>query len=267
MEVAHLNEHRLPQPSWQCNSRKLGKASVDASVDKKQMLQEMARGTYQLADCARACFRLRSYKEAAEQRVFDTLGSAGRGDQKKVRRAMNGIVARRIVHAIEQGLTIPGQPILPCRLLKPESRLIACFLVIDLRRSEYFSLESRGGKSPTPALLNVKSVLTRKTGKLVDAPRCQETHAAGRVREATGTAQNLYGQATDAAREATDAAFGYAKDAYDSSGDTFRDGSQAIAKKVQDNPPGPILIASGISFALAQLMTRPLRRPPQRWRY
>jgi uncharacterized protein YjbJ (UPF0337 family) len=65
-----------------------------------------------------------------------------------------------------------------------------------------------------------------------------KTQAAGRVREATGTAQNLYGQAKDAAREATDAAVGYAKDAYDSSGDTFRDGSQAIAKKVQDNPLG-----------------------------
>ena len=94
-----------------------------------------------------------------------------------------------------------------------------------------------------------------------------KTQAAGSVREATGTAQNLYGQAKDTAREATDAAVSYAKDAYENSGDTFRDGSQAIAKKVQDNPLGSMLIAGGIGFALALLMTRPPRRPPQRWRY
>src|ERR1700682_3373266 len=88
----------------------------------------------------------------------------------------------------------------------------------------------------------------------------------GSVREATGTAQNLYGQAKDTAREATDAAVSYAKDAYENSGDTFRDGSQAIAKKVQDNPLGSMLIAGGIGFALALLMTRPPRRPPpRRW--
>jgi len=90
-----------------------------------------------------------------------------------------------------------------------------------------------------------------------------KTEAAGRVREATDTAQNIYGQAKDAAREATDAAVSYAKDAYENSGDTFRDGSQAIAKRVKDNPLGSMLIAGGIGFALALLMTR----PPRRWRY
>jgi ElaB/YqjD/DUF883 family membrane-anchored ribosome-binding protein len=79
--------------------------------------------------------------------------------------------------------------------------------------------------------------------------------------------QNLYGQAKDAARDATDAAVGIAKDAYENSGDTLRDGSQAVAKKVQDNPLGALLVAGGIGFALAMLMTRPPRRPPQRWRY
>jgi uncharacterized protein YjbJ (UPF0337 family) len=93
-----------------------------------------------------------------------------------------------------------------------------------------------------------------------------KTEAAGRVREAAGTAQNLYGQAKDAAREATEAAVGYAKEAYENSGDTFRDGSQAIAKKVQENPLGSMLIAGGIGFALALLMTRPPRRPLQRRR-
>ena len=94
-----------------------------------------------------------------------------------------------------------------------------------------------------------------------------KTQAAGSVREATGTAQNLYGQAKDTAREATDAAVSYAKDAYENSGDTFRDGSQVIAKKVQDNPLGSMLIAGGIGFALALLMTRQPPRPTRRQRY
>ena len=59
----------------------------------------------------------------------------------------------------------------------------------------------------------------------------------------------------------------YAKDAYDNSGDTLRDGSQAIAKKVQENPLSALLIAGGIGFALALLLASPARRPPPRSRY
>jgi uncharacterized protein YjbJ (UPF0337 family) len=94
-----------------------------------------------------------------------------------------------------------------------------------------------------------------------------ETKASGRVREAAGTVQNLYGQAKDTAKDASDAAIGYAKDAYDNSGDTLRGGSEAVAKQVRDNPLGALLLAGGIGFALAMLMTRPPRRPPPRWRY
>jgi hypothetical protein len=36
---------------------------------------------------------------------------------------------------------------------------------------------------------------------------------------------------------------------------------------VQENPLGSMLIAGGIGFALALLMTRPPRRPPLRQRY
>ena len=46
------------------------------------------------------------------------------------------------------------------------------------------------------------------------------------------------------------------RDAYENSGDTLRDGSQAVARKVQDNPLGSLLVAGGIGFALALLMTR-----------
>jgi hypothetical protein len=52
----------------------------------------------------------------------------------------------------------------------------------------------------------------------------------------------------------------------ENSGETLREGSEVVAKKVQDNPLGALLIAAGIGFALAMLMTRPPRRPPQRWR-
>jgi uncharacterized protein YjbJ (UPF0337 family) len=88
-----------------------------------------------------------------------------------------------------------------------------------------------------------------------------QTSASGRAREASGTVQNLYGQAKDAARSAGDAAASLAKDAYDNSGDTFRDGSKIVAKQVRDNPLGALLIAGGIGFALAMIMTRPPRRP------
>ena len=94
-----------------------------------------------------------------------------------------------------------------------------------------------------------------------------KTQATGRAREAAGTVQNLYGQAKDVARDATDAAVNYAKDAYDSSGDTLRGGQQTVARTVQENPLGALLVAGGIGFALALLMTRPPRRPPPRWRY
>jgi uncharacterized protein YjbJ (UPF0337 family) len=93
-----------------------------------------------------------------------------------------------------------------------------------------------------------------------------KTQAEGRAREAAGTVQNLYGQAKDAVSDATDAAVNYAKDAYGNPGDTIRGSQKAVAQTVQDNPLGALLIAGGIGFALALMMTRPPRRPPSRWR-
>ena len=114
---------------------------------------------------------------------------------------------------------------------------------------------------------SAKDLAGKVEGTVGDIADDAMTQAAGLVREATDTAQNLYGQAKDAAHEATDAAVSYAKDAYENSGDTFRDGSQAIAKKVQNNPLSSMLIAGGIGFALALMMTRPPRRPPPRGRF
>jgi uncharacterized protein YjbJ (UPF0337 family) len=118
---------------------------------------------------------------------------------------------------------------------------------------------------------SAKDVAGKVEGAVGDVTGNAQTQAAGRVREATGTVQNLYGQARDAARDAGEAAVDYAKDtykhAYANSGETFRDGSRAVAKSVQERPLGALLIAGGIGFALAMLMTRPPRRPAPRWRY
>src|SRR5205807_458930 len=111
----------------------------------------------------------------------------------------------------------------------------------------------------------------RAEGVIGDLAGDTRTQASAKAREAAGTVQNLYGQAKDAAREATgnaaDYARDYARDAYEAGGDSFRDGTQALAKRVQENPLGALLVATGIGFALALLMSRPVRRPPQRWRY
>jgi uncharacterized protein YjbJ (UPF0337 family) len=119
-----------------------------------------------------------------------------------------------------------------------------------------------------------KDAAGKVEGAVGDIAGDTKTQASGRAREAAGTVQNLYGQAKDAAREAKDvareagdAAVGYAREAYENSGETFREGSQAVAKKVQENPLGALFVAAGIGFALALLMTRPPRRPPPRWRY
>ena len=114
---------------------------------------------------------------------------------------------------------------------------------------------------------SAKDFAGKVEGVVGDVTGDAKTQAEGRAREAAGTVQNLYGQAKDAARDATEAAVNYAKDALDNSGDTIRGGQKAVSQTVQDNPLGAVLIAGGIGFALALMMTRPPRRPPQRWRY
>ena len=114
---------------------------------------------------------------------------------------------------------------------------------------------------------SAKDFAGKVEGAVGDATGNAQTQAAGRAREAVGSVQNLYGQAKDAGRDAGEAAVNYAKDAYQHGGETLRDGSQVVSKRVQDNPLGALLIAGGIGFGLALLMTRSPRRPPPRWRY
>src|ERR1700743_2452897 len=102
---------------------------------------------------------------------------------------------------------------------------------------------------------SAKDFAGKVEGAVGDATGDAKTQASGRLREATGTVQNLYGQAKDAARDLSDAATGYAKDASANTGAPSRDVPEAVARKVQDNPLGSLLVAGGIGFALALLMT------------
>jgi uncharacterized protein YjbJ (UPF0337 family) len=111
---------------------------------------------------------------------------------------------------------------------------------------------------------SAKDIAGQAEGALGDVTGDADTQASGRVREAAGKVQDLYGQAKDAARDATDAATGYARRVYRQSGD----GSEAVARMVQDNPVGSLLLAGGIGFVLgALLMRQPPPRPQRRWRY
>jgi uncharacterized protein YjbJ (UPF0337 family) len=114
---------------------------------------------------------------------------------------------------------------------------------------------------------SAKDMAGKVEGAVGDMTGDAKTQTSGRAREAAGTVQNLYGQAKDAVSDATDAAVNYAKDTLGDPTETIRGGQEAVAKTVQDNPLGALLVAGGIGFALAMLLTRPPRRPPPRWRY
>jgi uncharacterized protein YjbJ (UPF0337 family) len=112
---------------------------------------------------------------------------------------------------------------------------------------------------------SAKEFTGKAEGALGDVTGDATTQASGRAQEAVGTMQNLYGQAKDAARGAADAAASYAKDVYDNSGDTLRDSPRMLARRVQENPIGSLMIAGAVGFALALLMTRPPRRRRSRY--
>jgi uncharacterized protein YjbJ (UPF0337 family) len=94
-----------------------------------------------------------------------------------------------------------------------------------------------------------------------------ETQARGRAHEMAGKVQDMYGQAKDAARDAAGTAADYAREAYNNRGDALRDGSEALARKVRENPLGSLVTAGAVGFALALFMTRPARRHQPRSRF
>ena len=94
-----------------------------------------------------------------------------------------------------------------------------------------------------------------------------ETELKGRARQASGAAQNLYGQAKDKLGDATDGAqemYGQAKDKLgDTFGDTFSDATgsaeralHSLEAEVKARPLIALLIAALVGYVLAQLTTR-----------
>ncbi len=113
-----------------------------------------------------------------------------------------------------------------------------------------------------------KSFAGKAEGAIGHAAGDAKTEASGRLHEAEGTAQKIYGQVKDgvmdAANDLGDTASGLAKQAIDAGGDYYREGSSAVAAKIQEQPLGALLIAGVVGFALAMMLSRPSRRP-QRW--
>ncbi len=108
---------------------------------------------------------------------------------------------------------------------------------------------------------SAKDFAGKVEGAVGDIAGDPKTEASGRAREAASSPK-LHGQAKDAARDAADTAMNYAKDAYEKPAETLRGGQEAILKTVQENPLGSLLVAGGIGFALALLLTRPAAPPP-----
>ncbi len=113
-----------------------------------------------------------------------------------------------------------------------------------------------------------KSFAGKAEGAIGRAAGDAKAEASGRAHEAEGVAQKIYGQAKDtvmdAANDLGDTASGFAKQAIDAGEDFYRDGSRAVAAKIQEQPLGALLIAGVAGFALAMMLSRPARRP-QRW--
>ena len=85
--------------------------------------------------------------------------------------------------------------------------------------------------------------------------------AVGRAREASGTVQNIYGQAKDAARDLGENAGAYAQDALDAGEKIYRQGNKAVASAVKDQPLGALRVAGAVGFTLALLLNRQPPRP------
>jgi uncharacterized protein YjbJ (UPF0337 family) len=72
----------------------------------------------------------------------------------------------------------------------------------------------------------------------------------GRLREARGSAENLYGQAKDAVRHAADEASDFAEDAYDQGRRRLWEGHQQSVEW----PHASLLLASVVGFGLGLLV-------------
>ena len=103
---------------------------------------------------------------------------------------------------------------------------------------------------------SAKDIAGKVEGAVGDATDDAKTQASGRAREATGTVQNLYGQAKDAVRNVGDAATSYAKDAYENARSTTQEWKNNVQGYVQREPVKALLIAAGVGALLGILWKR-----------
>ena len=83
-------------------------------------------------------------------------------------------------------------------------------------------------------------------GAFGDAVGSDRQSAEGRLNQAEGAAQNLYGQGRDALRGASH----YASDLYENAGTYADQGRKVVRRQVHDNPFSALLVAGFIGFLL-----------------
>ncbi len=76
------------------------------------------------------------------------------------------------------------------------------------------------------------------------------TPPKGRLKQAEGAAQNLYGQGREALREATHEASKYAADLYENAGTYVQEGGKVVRRQVHENPLSALLLAGLLGFLL-----------------
>ncbi|WP_062111757.1 CsbD family protein [Aureimonas sp. AU40] len=87
-------------------------------------------------------------------------------------------------------------------------------------------------------------------GSFGEAVGSDRNAAEGRLRQAEGTAQNLYGEGRDALREATHEASKYAASLYENAGSYAQEGQKVMRRKVHDNPLSALLVAGLVGLFL-----------------
>ena len=91
-------------------------------------------------------------------------------------------------------------------------------------------------------------------GAIGDITGSHRDSVEGRVREAGGQAENLYGRAKDTARDVADDAYGYAEEAYERGGHYLRRGTREVSHQVAEYPLASLLIAGAVGFGLGLLV-------------
>ncbi len=99
-----------------------------------------------------------------------------------------------------------------------------------------------------------KEIGGKVQGAIGDITGSHRDSVEGRVREAGGQAENLYGRAKDTVRDVADDAYGYAEEAYERSGHYLRRGSREVSHQVAEYPLASLLIAGAVGFGLGLLV-------------